>query len=129
MQSPKVILVNIPFEINFTLVNNNLELLKIDTTLQVTGLSELSNKQAKIISTLDFRDGAFTRSLVFRNHDGKETEVVARHCVSMANKHLAAVEYSVTPLNYSGLITVKTGLHADHINDGVGRYAKLDQQQ
>jgi len=77
---------------------------------------------------LDFRDGAFTRTLVFRNPDGKETEVIARHCVSMAGKHLAAVEYGVTPLNYSGVITVKTGLHADHINDGVGRYAKLDQQ-
>ncbi|MBT8334559.1 MAG: hypothetical protein KJP19_09015, partial [Deltaproteobacteria bacterium] len=77
---------------------------------------------------LDFRDGCFTRSLAFRNQDGKETEVVARHCVSMADKHLAAVEYSVTPLNFSGVITVKTGLHADHINDGVARYAKLDQQ-
>ncbi|MBC2742747.1 MAG: HAD-IA family hydrolase [Desulfosarcina sp.] len=77
---------------------------------------------------LDFRDGAFTRTLGFRNQNGKETEVVARHCVSMADKHLAAVEYSVTPLNYSGVITVKAGLHADHINDGVARYAKLDQQ-
>ncbi len=77
---------------------------------------------------LDFRDGSFTRRLGFRSQNGKETEVVARHCVSMADKHLAAVEYSVTPMNYSGEITVKTGLHADHINDGVARYAKLDQQ-
>jgi HAD superfamily hydrolase (TIGR01509 family) len=77
---------------------------------------------------LDFRDGSFTRTLVFRNPDGKETEVIARHCVSMADRHLAAVEYGVMPLNYSGVITVKTGLHADHINAGVGRYAKLDQK-
>lgn len=77
---------------------------------------------------LNFNDGAFTRRLAFRNQDGKETEVAARHCVSMADKHLAAVEYRVTPLNYSGVIVVKAGLHADHINDGVGRYAKLDQQ-
>ena len=77
---------------------------------------------------LDFNDGVFTRLLAFRNSDGRETQVVARHCVSMADKHLAAVEYSVTPLNYSGVIVVKAGLHADHINDGVGRYAKLDQQ-
>ncbi|MCP3954063.1 MAG: HAD-IA family hydrolase [Desulfobacterales bacterium] len=78
--------------------------------------------------TLDFSDGVFTRRLGFRSQGGKETEVVARHWVSMADKHLAAVEYSVTPLNYSGVITVKTGLHADHINDGVARYAKLNQQ-
>ena len=77
---------------------------------------------------LDFRTGSFTRTLSFRSQDGKETEVVARHCVSMADKYLAAVEYSVTPINYSGVITVKAGLHADHINDGVARYAKLDQQ-
>ena len=76
---------------------------------------------------LDFTDGAFTRRLRFCNPDGKETEVVSRHCVSMADKHLAAVEYSVTPINYAGVITVMTGLHADHINDGVARYAKLDQ--
>ena len=76
---------------------------------------------------LDFKTGLFTRTLVFRGQDGKETEVVARHCVSMAQKHLAAIEYRVTPLNYSGVITVQTGLHADHINDGVARYAELDQ--
>ena len=76
---------------------------------------------------LNFNDGVFTRRLAFRDQDGKETEVAARHCVSMADKHLAAVEYRVTPLNYSGAIVVKAGLHADHINDGVGRYAKLDQ--
>ena len=76
---------------------------------------------------LDFRDGSFARSLIFRSSDNKETEVIARHCVSMADKHLAAVEYSITPLNYAGVMTVKAGLHADHINDGVGRYAELDQ--
>ncbi len=76
---------------------------------------------------LNFNDGAFTRRLAFRNQDGKETEVAARHCVSMADKHLAAVEYRVTPLNYSGVIVVKAGLHADHMNAGVGRYARLDQ--
>jgi trehalose/maltose hydrolase-like predicted phosphorylase/beta-phosphoglucomutase-like phosphatase (HAD superfamily) len=76
---------------------------------------------------INFNDGVFTRRLIFRNPDGKETRVAARHCASMADKHLAAVEYSVTPLNYSGMITVKAGLHADHINDGVARYAKLDQ--
>ena len=76
---------------------------------------------------LNFNDGVFTRRLAFRDQDGKETDVVARHCVSMADKHLAAVEYRVTPVNYSGEIVVKAGLHADHINDGVGRYAKLDQ--
>lgn len=76
---------------------------------------------------LNFNDGVFTRRLAFRDQNGKETEVAARHCVSMADKHLAAVEYRVTPLNYSGAIVVKAGLHADHINDGVGRYAKLDQ--
>ena len=77
---------------------------------------------------LNFNDGVFTRRLAFRDQDGKETEVAARHCVSMADKHLAAVEYRVTPLNYSGAIVIKAGLHADHINDGVGRYAKLDQR-
>ncbi len=77
--------------------------------------------------TLEFKDGSFTRSLIFRNPDGKETDVLARYCVSMAHKHVAAVEYRVTPLNYSGVITVKAGLHADHINDGVSRYAGLDQ--
>ena len=76
---------------------------------------------------LNFNDGVFTRRVAFRDQDGKETEVAARHCASMADKHLAAVEYRVTPLNYSGAIVVKAGLHADHINDGVGRYAKLDQ--
>ena len=102
----------------------------LPVTFKIDGGDWFQPHAANLLSyqkDLDFRDGSFTRRLVFRNPDGKETKVVVRHCVSMADKHLAAVKYSVTPLNYSGVITVKTGLHADHINDGVGRYAELDQ--
>lgn len=77
---------------------------------------------------LEFKNGCFTRIIEFSDDDGRKTRVVAEHCVSMAKKHLAAVAYRITPLNYSGVITVKAGLHGDHINDGVDRYADLDQQ-
>jgi len=103
----------------------------LPVTFKIDGGSWFNPHERQLLSyqkDLDFNNGAFTRRLVFRNRDGKKTEVVARHCVSMADRHLAAVEYRVTPLDYSGVITVNTGLHADHINDGVARYASLDQQ-
>ena len=77
---------------------------------------------------LDFRNGVLHRKLIIRDDMGRETRIKSKRIVSMQNPHLAAMEYSITPLNYSGKITVKCGLHGDHINAGVERYQQLDQR-
>lgn len=77
---------------------------------------------------LRFSDGVLNRRLVVRDHKGRETLIGTRRMASMDNPNLAAQEYTITPLNYSGKVTVRSGLHGDHINAGVERYSQLNQK-
>jgi len=78
--------------------------------------------------TLRFHDGVLYRRLIVRDEKGRETLIGTRRMASMDNPNLAAQEYTVTPLNYSGKITVRSGLHGDHVNAGVDRYNQLNQK-
>lgn len=77
---------------------------------------------------LDFRTGVFSRKLVVRDADGKVSEIVSKRIASMADPHVASLQYQVTPLNYSGKITIRTGIDGDIINSNVERYKQLNQQ-
>jgi beta-phosphoglucomutase family hydrolase len=77
---------------------------------------------------LDFRTGVFSRSIVVKDKQGRETRIESRRMASMADPHLASIQYTVTPLNYSGEITLSSGINGDIINDGVERYKQLNQQ-
>lgn len=76
---------------------------------------------------LDFKTGILYRSVIVDHEDGKKTRVESSRFVSMANPHLAGLEYKVLPLNYAGNIEMYSGIDGDLINDGVARYRELDQ--
>ncbi len=77
---------------------------------------------------LDFKTGVFSRTIVVKDKQGRETRVVSKRMASMADPHLASLHYAITPLNYSGEITLSSGINGDIINDGVERYKQLNQQ-
>lgn len=77
---------------------------------------------------LHFNHGILYRKMIVRDPQGRETRIDSKRIVSMQDPHLAALEYIVKPLNYSGKITLRAGLHGDHINAGVSRYKDLNQQ-
>jgi len=77
---------------------------------------------------LRFGNGVLYRRLVVRDEKGRETLIGTRRMASMDNQNLAAQEYTITPLNYSAKISVRSGLHGDHINAGVERYSQLNQK-
>ena len=77
---------------------------------------------------LNFKNGVFCRHMVVVDEQGRKTEIVSRRMASMANPHQAAIQYKLTPLNYSGQITICSGINGDIINDGVERYKQLNQQ-
>jgi alpha,alpha-trehalase len=74
---------------------------------------------------LDMRAGVLTRSFRARDGAGRETSVVSRRLVHMADPHMAAIEYRVTPENWSGRIEVRSGLDGSVVNAGVARYRQL----
>ena len=90
---------------------------------------DINNTQIITIQRkLDFKSGLLTRSLKVKDENGNETLIESKRFTSMADPHLSALHYSVKPLNYSGKITIKTGINGIIINDGVERYKSLNQQ-
>jgi beta-phosphoglucomutase family hydrolase len=77
---------------------------------------------------LDLKTGLLSRLLKVKDENGNETLIESSRFSSMAEPHLSALQYSVKPLNYSGKITIKTGINGAIINDGVERYKSLNQQ-
>ncbi len=77
------------------------------------------------IHDLDIRYALMTRRIKFKDPKGRITEIESRRFASMDNPHYAALSYSVTPLNYSAKIGLKSSLDGTIINAGVERYKAL----
>ncbi|HEY7127852.1 MAG TPA: trehalose-phosphatase [Ktedonobacterales bacterium] len=75
---------------------------------------------------LDVRNATVLRRLRFRDRQGRETTLASRRFVSMADMHLAALEWTITAENWSGPVEVITALDARVINQGVARYRELE---
>ena len=75
---------------------------------------------------LDLKRGILVRTLRLRDTDGRETSIVSRRIVHMADPHLAAIELTLTAENWSGRIRVRSSLDGRVSNVGVERYRELD---
>lgn len=75
---------------------------------------------------LDLRDALLTRRIRFRDPRGRETELRSRRFVSMAERHHAHLEWTLTPLNWSGAAEVVTAIDGRVTNTGVPRYRQLE---
>ncbi len=75
--------------------------------------------------SLDMKRGLLERTLVCKDGTGRLTRVYCQRLASMADPHLCAQRYEITPLNYSAPITVRSTLDGSVINWGVARYRQL----
>ena len=75
--------------------------------------------------SLDMRNAVVTRRLRIRDRAGHRTRIETRRFISMAEPHLAAIEYSITPLNYDKPVTLRSSLDGTVVNYGVPRYRDL----
>lgn len=60
---------------------------------------------------LDFRTGVLTRALAWTSPGGKRIALRSRRVVSFAHKHLFALEWELTPLNFSGPIAIVSNVN------------------
>ncbi len=74
---------------------------------------------------LDLKEGVLTRKMRFRDDKNRETSLVSRRIVSMCDPHVAAIEWLLIPENWSGEITVRSGIDGQITNSGVKRYNDL----
>jgi alpha,alpha-trehalose phosphorylase len=59
---------------------------------------------------LDFRTGVLTRTLEWTSPQGRRVALRSRRLVCFQNKHLFAIEFEVTPLNFSGGMRLEAAL-------------------
>jgi trehalose/maltose hydrolase-like predicted phosphorylase len=57
---------------------------------------------------LDVRRGLLTRRMEFRDGGGREFSLSSRRLVSMARANLAAMEWTLRPLNWSGTLEIRS---------------------
>ncbi|MCT1885580.1 glycoside hydrolase family 65 protein [Dietzia cinnamea] len=97
--------------------------------LRVDGAEVLRLADVEVLDyrhRLDLRAAVLTRHLRFRDREGRETELVSRRFTSMASMHHAYLEWTLTPLNWSGPAEVVSAIDGRVTNDGVPRYRDLE---
>ena len=77
---------------------------------------------------LDLARGVLIRSVRFRDREGRTTLLRHRRLVHMRQPHLAALETTLTPEDWSGSVEFRTALDGRVVNAGVKRYASLNNK-
>lgn len=77
---------------------------------------------------LDMGTGEMTKDILATDSEGNTVLIESSRFASMKNMHLGGLNYNITPMNFNGKITIKSGINGDIINDGVKRYRDLNQQ-
>jgi trehalose/maltose hydrolase-like predicted phosphorylase len=78
--------------------------------------------------SLDLFRGLLQRTVRFRDADGRESLLCSRRIVHMANPNLAAVEWTLKPLNWSGEIEIRSAIDGAVLNENVKRYQELENR-
>ncbi|GLU49527.1 glycoside hydrolase family 65 protein [Nocardiopsis ansamitocini] len=76
---------------------------------------------------LDMRSGVLIRTGVVRDRGGRRTRFEQRRLVSMDSPHVVALRTVIVPQNWTGTLTVRSGLDGRVVNAGVARYRGLDR--
>lgn len=65
---------------------------------------------------LDLKKGILSGWFLIEDSKNRQSMIEVVRCISLKNKNLAGLEFSITPLNYSGKISIKTSLDANVTN-------------
>jgi trehalose/maltose hydrolase-like predicted phosphorylase len=82
-------------------------------------------KLLELVQELDVRRGVLTRRLRISDSDGHITRATCRRFVHMGAAHLAAMELTIVPENWSGRLRIRSELDGNVENTGVARYREL----
>ncbi len=97
--------------------------------LRIEGEEAIRLDNVELLSyrhSYDIRHAVVSREVQFRDRAGRETTLRSRRFASMAYSHLAGLEWTVTPLNWSGRVEVISGVDGRVTNQMVARYRELE---
>lgn len=75
---------------------------------------------------LDMKKGILEREFRIEDPSGRRSHLKSCRMVSMVDKHLTGIQWSLTPENWSGNLEICTALDGTVINDNVERYSDLE---
>lgn len=93
---------------------------KIKLIIDGEELSLARGKLNNYSRVLDFKSATLTRSFEYTTPNGKSVRVNIRRLVSLTEKHIAAIRYEVTPLDFSGKIEFVTSIDGNVKNLSAG---------
>ncbi len=82
----------------------------------------------KFETRLHLKNGTLERRMKFKDDKNRVSSIISKRIVSMNNCHLAAIQWTFTPENWSGKLTIRSGLDGNIINNNVARYRDLNQK-
>jgi trehalose/maltose hydrolase-like predicted phosphorylase len=88
-------------------------------------------EEVKILSyeqKLDLKNGMLTKTRRVKDSSGNITLISEKRLVHMKHPHLAALEYNITPQNYSGEVLIRSYIDGSIENSGVARYRDLNSK-
>jgi beta-phosphoglucomutase family hydrolase len=77
---------------------------------------------------LNLKEGVLYRDIHFRDQHGQETKLHERRLVHMGKAHYAALELTLTPLNWSGILTIHSALDGTVINNNIKKSGDLKKK-
>ena len=97
--------------------------------MRIEGEEALDRENVEMLSyrhEYDIRTATTIRILRVKDRAGRETTIETRRFVSMADMHQAAMEWIITPENWSGRVEIISALDGRVTNRGVARYQQLE---
>ena len=76
---------------------------------------------------LDLRTGVLTRQVRWRSPTGRTVDIHIERFASLAEPHLTAIRYRVTPLDFEGEIELRAGLDGYAFNPELYHWEPIDQ--
>ena len=79
---------------------------------RLNGTDSEAHTVSDFLQTLDLRCGLVTWAYILADRAGNQTRVKQEKFLSMADRHLAAIRVSLTPVNWSGALELSGGIDA-----------------
>ncbi|MBC2579519.1 glycoside hydrolase family 65 protein [Clostridium sp. DJ247] len=97
----------------FAKVLNSTNWIGIDFSIDGEALDLAKCEVRDFVRTLNMKEGYLHRSFIAKLPSGKEVKVDAKRFVSIVQREIGAIRYSITPLNSEGTLSISPYLDGD----------------
>jgi beta-phosphoglucomutase family hydrolase len=103
----------------------------LSLTVRIEGGKWFDLRKVEILEfrqELNLKHGILLRIVRFRDSEGRRTALESRRFVHMASAHLAGLETTLTPEDWTGRLEIRSALDGRVVNAGVERYLQLSKK-